>query len=324
MAKYESRPELSAISQQMSLSRDGLVADVIFPKVQTGCKFSYIDWTAELKGLKSISDLVSCKTDANEVDGEGYKLIDHSTQDHALMQVLDECCVTVCGKPNINVEIEIGKTRQLTNKLLVSREQRAIALATDDSKYTDNNAKKPDAVDAVIDGGLFKVAKATFFGPGYKVLSYLNGINDYANFGSRNVMVTDRATLNALLTHPDFLGAGCIVDPKTSAEKVASLLGLEKIVVADAAYNDGVGNNVSLTKFWPKDTMLFLSSQEFVTSNDQQFAFGISGYSQEFEQFTWVDEKKGKGAGARMQKIGHDLTEVVLSYKAATLVKLTA
>lgn len=319
----ESRPELSAIVQQVSLNRAGLVADTIFPKVLTGCKFSYIDWSKELAGLKSISDHVTCKTDAHEVDGEGFEIVDASTRSHALMQVLDECCVVVCGKPQINQEIENGKTRQLTNKLLISREERAISIATDESKYVDNTSKAPFDNGAVIDGGLFKIARATFFGPSYDVLKYLNGVNDFANFGKRNVMVTDRATINQILTHPSMLGKGCIVDPKTTLDAVASLLGLDKIVVADAPYNDGIGNQVALKKLWPAGKILFTSSYEFVSSNDQQFAFGISGYSQEFEQFTWVDEKKGKGAGARMQKIGHDLTEVVLSYKAATLISLT-
>lgn len=320
---YESRPELTAITQQVSLNREGLVADAIFPKVLTGCKFSYIDWTKELAGLRSIQDAVSCKTDANEVDGEGFDLVDSSTKDHALMQVLDECCVVVCGKPQIKDQIEQGKTRQLTNKLLIGREERAIKLATDATKYTDNTTVKPYEATAVIDGGLFKETRANFFGSNFALLKYLNGINDFAKFGRRNVMVTDRATLNEILTHPNFLGAGCIVDVKTTVEKVASLLGLDRIVVADANYNDGIGDTVALKKLWPANTILFTSSYEFVSSNDQQFAFGISGYSQEFESHTWIDEKKGKGAGARMQKIGHDLTEVVLSYKAATLIQLS-
>lgn len=320
---YESRPELSAIVQQVSLNREGLVADAIFPKVETGCKFSYIDWTKELKGLKSINDHVSCKTDANEVDGEGFDIIDHSTRDHALMQVLDECCVVVCGKPQIKEEIEEGKTRQLTNKLLIGREERAISLATSDKYYTNNNALAPYDEGAVVDGGRFSIARTAFFDKDFDAKKYLEAINDYANFGKRNVMVADRATINQLLSHPSFLGKGCIVDPKTSVDALASLLGLDRIVVADAPYNDGIGNQVALKKLWPTGKILFTSSYEFITSNDQQFAFGISGYSQEMEQNTWIDPKKGKGAGARMQKIGHDLTEVVLSYKAATLINLT-
>src|SRR5690606_10138110 len=140
---YPSRPKLSAIVQEVGLKRSGLVADCIFPPVQTGCKFSYIDWEAELKGLKSINDHVTCKTDAHEVDSEAFQMVDASTRDRALTQVLDECCVDICGMNDVQQKIEAGKTRQLTNKLLIGREERAIALATDTSKYVDNTGKTP-------------------------------------------------------------------------------------------------------------------------------------------------------------------------------------
>lgn len=321
----ESRPELSAIVQQVSFNREGLVADAIFPKTSspTGCKFSYIDWTKELKGLKSIDDHVSCKTDAREVDGEGFDIIDASTKDHALMQVLDECCVVVCGRPQIKAEIELGKTRQLTNKLLIGREERAISLATDNKHYHNNNTTMPYDTGAVIDGGRFNVTRNDFFDEDFDVRKFLDAINDYALFGKRNLMVADRATINQILTHKSVLGKGCIVDPKTTLDALASLIGIEKIVVADAPYNDGIGKQVALKKLWPTGKILFTSSYELLTSTDANFSFGITGWSQEMEQFTWIDEKKGKGGGARMQKIGHDLTEVVLSYKAATLVNLT-
>lgn len=320
---FESRPELSAVTQQISLNREGLVADVIFPEVNTGCKFSYVNWENGLKDIRPTDDNVSCKTDAKEVDIGAYGLVDASTNDRALIQVLDECCVTVCGKPQIKQEIEVTKTRELANKLLVGREERAIALATDESKYEDNASLTPNDDGAVVDGGLFTISRSSFFDEDFNAREYLNGINDNAAFGMRNIMVTDRATMNALLTHRSFLGYGCQVDPKTSAESLASLLGLDRVVIADAKYDDGIGAQTNIKKLWPKGYIFFASSQDFVTSNDQKFAFGITAFSQRLESFTWIDEKKGKGEGARIQKIGHDLTEVVLSYKAATLVKLT-
>lgn len=322
---YDSNPEvLTAVTQEISLNRDGLVADCIFPKVQTGCKFSYIDWTEELKGLKSINDHVTCKTDANEIDTGALTLKHGGTQDHALMQSLEECCVTVCGVPNLDAKIAANKTRELSNKLLIGREQRAITLATDTTKYVDNTTKSPSDDTAVVDGGLFTLSATNFNSANFGLLRYFQGINENALYGARNVLVTDLATLNGLMSHPQFVGSGCVVDPMTTAAKVASLLGLSKICIADAKYNDGLGETVSLKKMWPKGTLLFVSSQEFITAADTKFAFGITAYSQELEQYTWLDEKKGKGKGAMMQKIGHDLTEVVLSYKAATLVKINA
>lgn len=315
-------PSVIAVTQQVALKRSGLVADAIFPKVQTGCQFSYIDWTDELKDLTSINDHVTCKSDANEADLGAIKLKFGGTQDHALIQVLDECCQVICGVPNLNEKIAAQKTLALANKLLIGREQRAISLATLATAYADQTTKTPNDPTAQVDGGLFNLSAANFADPTFDLLKYLQGINDNAKYGRRNLMVTDRATLNGILRHPQFIGSGCQVDPMTTPDRVAALIGVDKIVVADALYNDGFGNTVSMKKFWPAGTILFTSSLEFITSNDQQFAFGLSAYTQDLQTNTWFDEKKGKGEGAVMQKIGHDLTETVLSYLAATLVKI--
>lgn len=319
-----SRPKLSAITLEATLNRSGLVADCIFPPVQTECKFSYIDWTEELKELKSIQDHVTCKSDANELDLGNLKIVDASTKDRALSQVLDECCVVICGDDSMSSKIEAGKTRQLTNKLLIGREERAIAMATDTTKYSDQGFDLPGAEDSDVDGGYFKITPTNFNDVNYNLLKWFQGINENAQFGKRNVMVTDQATLNAMLANQSFIGRGCFTNPTTTADQLAALLGLEKICIADARYNDGLGEQVTMKKLWPANTILFTSSHEFVTSQDQQFSFGITAFTQPIQQFTWLDPKKGKGNGALMQKIGHDLTEVVLSYKAATLVKIVA
>lgn len=322
---FPSRPKLSAITQMATLKRSGLVADCIFPPIKTDCKFSYIDWESELVGLKETDDHVGCKTDVHEVDSEPFTLVDASLKDHGLSQVLDECCISVCGdEASYKAKIEAGKTRQLTNKLLVAREKRAISLATSAAKYTDNTSKVPSASDAVVDGGLFKLSKTNFDSANYALLRYLLGIQENVKIsGQRNVMVTDRAVLNGLLSHPNFIGAGCVVDPLTTIDKVAALLGLDKICVADASYNDGLGVSPTMSKFWPANTILFTTSHELVTPQDETMSFGISAYNRGFQQYTWLEEKKGPKEGALMQKISHDYTEIVLSYKAATLVTLT-
>lgn len=318
----QSVPKLSAITQAISLNREGLIADVLFPPVQTECKFSYIDWTSELKDLKSLNDWVTCKTDANEVDSGSYALVDGSTKDRALMHVLDECCVTVCGDNTVTGRLHAAKTRSLANRLLIGREERAIKMALDKSKYTDNDTDTPATEGAVVDGGLFSLTAANFADPNFNLLRWFQGIAEGAVFGRKNVMITDLATLNGMLSHPSFIGAGYAPQATTSRESLASLLGLTKIVVAEGVYNDGLGEQVSLKKLWPKGTILFVSSYEYATSTDDTFSFGISAHTQPIQQFTWVDEKKGKGAGQTMQKAGHDLTEIVLSYKAATLVEI--
>lgn len=317
---YPSRPKLSAIVQQISLKRSGLVADCIFPLVQSECKFSYVDWSNDINAARLVDDYLGCKTDVHEVDSEPYVLVDASLKDWGLSQVLSECCVSVCGDDQ-SAKIEAGKTRQLTNKLLVAREARAIALATTITNYTDRTNTLPSA--GLADGSRYYLTPTNFADPNYALLKYFQGVQSGSKLGIRkNVLVTDQATLDGLLSHPNFLGAGCLVDAVTTKEKVAALLGLEKICVADAAYNDSLGSTPNIGKFWPAGVMLFISSHEFVTTSDETLSFGITAYNRGITQFTWIDPKKGPKQGALMQKITHDMTEIVLSYQAATLIKI--
>src|SRR5690606_36121941 len=116
---------------------------------------------------------------------------------------------------------------------------------------------------------------------------------------------------------------GCIVDAVTTEQKVAALLKVDKICVADAGYNNGVGPAVSLQTLWHDNYILFTASYEMMTSDEQQVAFGISAYDKGFRVNHYIKPEKGGDAGVEMQKIAHDLTETVLSYKAATLVKIS-
>lgn len=321
---YDSNPTLSAITQEISLNRSGLVADAIFPQVQTESNFSYLDWTKEIKNLKAnVDDSVSCKTKAKRIDEGELELKSGVTSGHALTEILEVCNFNVCGRPDLINEVHRRKTANLANKLLLGREQRAISLATDASKYTDNSTNKPFDANAVIDGGKFAIAANTFFGSSYDARKYLSGVNDFAVYGRKNIAVMDRATLNALISHPSFIGIGLQPFARTTEEQLAALLNVEKIVVADGVYNDGIGNTLNLKKVWPANTILFTTSREFITSTDSEFSFGISAYTQLLTPTQWFDENYGISKGANFIKIGHDLTETVLSYKAATLVQFT-
>lgn len=322
---FPSRPGLSAIVQMATLNRQGLVADCIFPQVKTGCKFAYVDWSNDINAAKIVDANISCKTDVHEVDAVPFVLKDASLKDQALAQVLDECCVSICGLDSAQAKIEAGKTRQLLNKLLVAREKQAIDLATNVDSYTNASTALPESYSGGTDGVKFDLTNANLIDANFALLKYFLGVQSNRVISSpRTTMVTDQATLNKILSHPNFIGSGCMIDPMTTNDKVAALLGLNKICVADAKFNNGVSEEVpTIAKLWPAGTILFTSSYEFITSQDESFAFGISAYDQGFVQTNWIDEKKGKGAGATMQKIGHDITPVVLSFKGATLIKIT-
>ena len=306
------------------MKRSGLVADCLLPPVTTDCRFDYIDWT-NAQNVKVVEDAIGCKTDVKEVDPEAFVLASGKVQDYALVQSMGDCCVTACGNDAAYAaKKEQGKTLQLMNRLLIGRERRAIALATDETKYTDNLLLAPGAGGAVNEGGLYKLALASFTNSSFALLKYFQPIqtNNFTT-GPRTIAVMSQNTLNNFLSHPNFLGAGCALDAITTIDKVASLLGVRKICVADAGYNNGVGQTVTMQSFFPDNYILFTASYEFITSDEQQVAFGISPYDKGFKINNYLKPEKGPGAGVEMQKMAHDYTELVLSYKAATLVKLT-
>lgn len=325
-SNFPSKNKLSAIVLEASLKRSGLVADCIFPQVQTDCRFDYIDWTSSLN-VKEIEDAITCKSDVKEIDPEVFKYVSAKLDDHALSQAMTECCVSECGSETLANKRAQGKTLQLTNRLLIGHEKRAIALATDESKYTANGTSgapvNPGAPTAVNEGGLFYLPATNLADPNFQLLQYLQPIqtNNFLS-GVRNVAVMNRDTLNKLLSHPSFIGIGCALPATTTIDKVAAALGVQKICVADAGFNNGVGANVQIQAFWPSNYILFTSSYEMQTSDEAQVSFGFTGYNRNFKTYHWLDEKKGPTEGVEMQKQSHDLTPIVLSYKAATLVKI--
>lgn len=323
-SQFPSKPKLSAIVQQASLKRSGLVADCIFPPVKTPCNFDYIDWT-NAANIKVVEDAVGCKTDVHEVDPEAFTLVTKKVQDHALQQSMGDCCVTACGDDAAYAaKKEQGKTLQLMNRLLINREREAIALAQLESAYTSNSALVPGASGAVNEGGLYNITNANMVDPNFALLKWFQPIqqNNYIT-GRRTKAVMSQNNLNKFLSHPNFIGAGCMKDPMTTQAAVAALLGVDEICVADAGYNNGVGNTVSLQGFWGDIYILFTASYELLTSDEQQVAFGISAFDKGFRVNSYLKEEKGPDGGVEMQKMAHDLTPIVLSYKAATLIKIS-
>lgn len=324
MASFPSKPKLSAILQQATLKRDGLVADCIFPPVKTPCNFEYIDWSNGIN-VKAVDDAVACKSDVHEVDPESFVLTPAKVQDHALVQSMGDCCVTTCGDDaGYAAKIEQGKTIQLMNRLLIGREKRAVALATNEASYINNNALVPGEVGAVNEGGMYSLTKASLNDANFALLKYFQPIqtNNFTT-GRRTKAVMSQNTLNAFLSHPNFLGAGCIINPLTTKDAVAALLGVNEVCIGDAALNNGVGAAVSLAGNWSDNYILFTASYELLTVNEQQVGFGFSAYDKGFRINYYTNEAKGPDGGVQMQKMAHDWTEIVLTYRAATLVKLT-
>ena len=311
----------TAIVQESFLKVTGLVADCIFPRVQTPCFFQYIDWTNGIN-IQLVDDAVSCKSDVKEVDPEAFTLVTGKVKDHALSQSMGDCCETLCGGPDLSARKEQGKTVQLLNRLLINREREAVVLATTESNYVAGSGA-PDGVKSN-EGVMWTITPTNFNDPNFALLKYFQYIQvGNKRTGRRTKAVMSQNKLNAFMSHPDFLGAGCIVDPVTTSSKVAALLGVNEICVADAYYNSAVGPTPTYTSLWPDEYILFTASYDMLTADEQQVGFGFTAYDKGMRVNYYLKEEKGPDAGVQMQKQAHDLTPIVMTYLAATLVKVS-
>lgn len=322
--KYIDIPSVSAIITQAALKREGLVADVLFPPVESECKFGIINWD-KMEGLVETDDTLSCNGDVKEIDTTGMTVQYFGTKDRGNAVPITECCISACGKVDLKAKIENTKMVSTMDNLLINREKRAIAIATNEASYTDNTTKKPGEAGAVNEGGLFKLALADLKDQTKDMLGYFQPIQN-KNYltGVRNIVVMTQSTLDLFIKHVTFIGHGCSVAPSTNAAQVASLLKVDKIVIADAGYNNSVvPGTVNIQGLWPDNYILFAAVRPLSFTEENKPVFGASPYTTNFETNYWVDPKKGKGKGTVFGKITHDLTEQLVTIKAATLVKLT-
>lgn len=320
---YPNRAVPTAIVQEASLKRSGLISDCILPPVKTPCNFEYIDWTSQ-QNVKAVETAVTCHSDVRQISSDSFVFVQKKVQDQALEQAMTECCLTNCNNDAAYAaRIEASKTVQLMNRLLIGRELQTVKLVTDETQYT-ATANVPGTAGQSNEGVMFSLARSSLVDPNFALLKWFQPIQTgNALSGMRTKAVMSQNTLNQFLSHPNFIGAGCMVDPMTTKDKVAALLGVREICVGDAYYNNGVGNAVSMAAFWPDNYILFTASYEMLTANEQQVGFGFTAYDKGFRVNYRIDEKKGPDEGVEMQKQAHDLTPVIMTFKAATLVKLT-
>lgn len=322
--KYIDIPSVTAIITQGALNREGLIADKLFPPVQTECKFSIIDWN-KAGDMSESDDTLSCHGDVKEIDTEGLELLTFQTKDRGNAVPLTECCISACGKVDLKEKIENAKMVTVMDKLLINREKRAVELATNEALYVNNTTKKPGEAGAVNEGGMYNLALADLKDQTKDMLGYFQPIQEknYAT-GVRNIAVMTKSVLNLFIKHVTFIGHGCSVAPTTNAAQVAALLGVEEIVIADSGFNNSVvPGTVNTQGIWPENYILFAAVSKLSYSEEAKPTYGASPFTSNFETNYWVDPKKGKGKGVVFGKITHDLTEKVVFQKAATLVKLT-
>lgn len=317
---YPNRARLLDVIQEAGLKRNGLVASCIFPEVQVPSEqFEWIDWEQEYADLKPVNDLVGCTSQPHRVDASAFEYKQGKTKEHALDIVLKECRVSACTPTGqLPFNIDAKKTQQLVDKLLLNREVAAVAKATQESAYE----AETDVLEDSSDGSMFTLARNTIFAPAYDLLGVFQAIQHNAELGERNTLVLDLKTWYAMLRHPSFKVGGCAIPPMAAKEEVAALIGVDKICIADAAYNLAApGAPTQLGKFW--GNYIFMSrSFGMATPDEATRGFGFSAFTKDLTNRIYFDNKIGSDGG-NVQVVSHDYTEIVADIKAATLIKLT-
>jgi len=322
VSRYPHRDRLLQIVQAAGLKREGLVADAIFPRVQTpGANFEWIDWSGtdgKFENLRQIDDKIGCYSTAKNIDPSVFEYKQGKVNDYALEMFLKECNLTACGE--LPFDIEAQKTEELVDRLLLNREIRAASNATNTSIY--GTAIPYGSVTNSTD---FEGARIT--GVDLSI-----GANDYLEFfmniqdnnsttGPRNVAVMNRRTINQLRRHPSFKSGGCAIPPIEAPEVVANLMGVDRVAIADAYYNvSAAAGTTDLVKVLD-NKILMLRNAPLTGTDGIQRVFGFSAFEDGLNNMVYFDPKIGKD-GSEVQKVSHDFTDIIADVKSATLIEL--
>jgi len=330
MAKsnYPTERLLADIVFEMGLKREGLVAECAFPGIAVpSCDFKYADWTttADFNGrmdnLKAVDDLIGCYSAPKRIDPSSFKYVNASTQEHALEMVLKDCCgPNFCGP--VTIDVDGAKTMELTDLLLLQHELRAIGIMTNEASYTNAGTDLPSEITA--EGTRFNLTLANLLSPSFDLFGYFQDIqSDNELTGARNVLITKLSLFNKLLRHPSVKPGGCAIPVMAAQEELASLLGLQKICIADTAVNTALPNQPFNLSNTFGEYFFMAKAVKLQRTEAPVRGYGMSPFTKDVSSLVKFDDNLG-AEGGDIQVVYHDLTPTVVDIKAATLIKITA
>lgn len=325
-SNYPTESLLADIVFEQGLKREGLVSEALFPGILVpSCDFKYADWTttSDFNGMmdnkKQLDDLIGCYSAPKRINPSSFKYINGATNEHALEMALKDCCgPNFCGP--VTIDTDGAKTMELTDLLLLQHEIRSIAKATDESQYTDQGVALPSGASA--EGSLFNLSLANLLDPAFDLFGYFQDIQtDNRLTGMRNLLVTKLSLFQKMLRHPSFKNGGCAIPVVASQEEVASLLGLDRIVLADTVINTALPNQPFTLADNFGDYFFMAKAVKLQRTDAPIRGFGFGAYTKDLSSRIKFDDDMG-AEGGEVQVIYHDITPTVVDYKAATLVKV--
>lgn len=240
-------PVLTNMSVEFERNAGEFISNIIFPTVRVTLQSGrYRVYGRESFRLNFGGDVRAPGTRANEI--EGFTQWSEDTffaTEHALeIPVPDE---ERENNPDENVDADA--TEEVTSKLLLGKELAAVNLVTDATQYRASHVTTLGAGQHFDEYGtsdpitVFRDAFRTFHGSTGTV---------------PNVAVIPWTVMSYLEDHPDVIARYQAQGGVITAEQIAALFGVQRIVVPGAAYNENAnpGVTASIAEIWGDNILL--------------------------------------------------------------------
>jgi hypothetical protein len=253
MAVYDPRggrnthSDVALTNISVAWPNNGLVGPVLTPAVTVRKQSDkYYVFGREAWAVDPSGDLRAPGTEANEIPGLEVSLDSYFADEHALK-------IAITDEERENVDSPMAPDRDgtelVTSKILLARELAIMSMVTTAASYATNNTVTLSGTSQFNDYtnsdpiGVFRTAFRNFHA----------GL-----FIEPNLAVIPYQVMTQLEDHPDFIARIQYVERGVlTAEIIASLLGLEQVIVPGAGYNSAnPGQSASVAYLWGKDIVL--------------------------------------------------------------------
>ena len=285
------------------LRRESFVHSCLSPEVNTNgdCKLKIIDFRktfdeagaethrSPVDALQASDNTMTCYSNVKEVEAPSFHYSLLEVKWHANKINMTDCCLSSCGISNYENLVRDLKLDTLVNKYLVNKELAQVdAIATAPwVAATEADFMACTAGIALPSNGKKITMTTSFCDRTFEVDKFIENVHAGNLYGRYNVAVISRKAYQALKRNDYMRGiGGCVVPPQATEDNIKAILGVDKICIADAAYNAGgvFGSSaLGLDKFWNEGWIL-LAMQSNVTSSED--ARNLGNFSVNYQKYS--------------------------------------
>lgn len=291
-SQFKTRTALDDYSVQIlnDKSKDFVATEIFPPKYIEKDQVKKYQYT--LEGLRDVETLSSSKAEANEVD-YGVFTSNVTTSVHKLKGSVDPRDAANSDAAVANMKMD--QAENIISRLLIRMERKVVGLALDSANY-------PAALTSTLAAGLTWLDT-----PGDPEFDSITAANAVKLKCGRvpNAAAMSGTTFRLLRTSPAFrerlkyTSGGPVPE-----EAIAAFLGVKKLVICDAIYNNAVpGAADVLADIWDDSVLFFVQD---TSPGLRSIGYGHTWMRKDFYSYEWEDQRVGSGDG-RLQWIEQGL-----------------